>query len=173
MSIKEIQYDASLLRKFPGTPCNTDYEGPDCPALLKRDGKVLHRFRSANDALVWLQKNAPYSWDHAFKHEGYSLEVGGVVTHGKGAANATFTYTSDGKPVQVLHSSPWVGRPGEESGFVLLFWPRKKEYSTHGHMEGKPSAFFSGNYFTTYEDAAKDYEKRSGEKFPASMFRKR
>lgn len=30
-------------------------------------------FDSYNEALVWLQRNTHYSWDHAFKFEGWII----------------------------------------------------------------------------------------------------
>jgi predicted transcriptional regulator len=41
--------------------------------VLKRDGVEAGRFATENDALEWLHKREPYSWEHAFKYEGWSM----------------------------------------------------------------------------------------------------
>jgi len=51
--------------------------GSDDSYVLKHDGEEKGDFESINAALTWLHGNVPYSWDHAFKHEGWTLEQGG------------------------------------------------------------------------------------------------
>ena len=41
--------------------------------ILELDGKEVKRFDSANDALIWLQRNYGQSWHYAFLYGGYSL----------------------------------------------------------------------------------------------------
>ena len=57
---------------------DADWKDPDRAELenviLKRDGKTLGYFKGVNEALKALQDMVPYSWDHAIKHEGYSIE---------------------------------------------------------------------------------------------------
>lgn len=41
----------------------------------KRRG-IRKEFKTENEALIWLQRNTSYSWNHAFEVEGWNLEEG-------------------------------------------------------------------------------------------------
>jgi hypothetical protein len=40
---------------------------------LTKDGEHVRSADTENELLEWLQRNTSYSWDHAFKHEGYKI----------------------------------------------------------------------------------------------------
>lgn len=45
----------------------------NAPHILTQNG-VKKCTGTANECLTWMQKHTSYSWDHAFKHEGWKLE---------------------------------------------------------------------------------------------------
>lgn len=42
--------------------------------IVRRDGQVLAAFDLEQEAFAYLHRVQSSSWDHAIKHEGYSLE---------------------------------------------------------------------------------------------------
>lgn len=78
-----------------------------------------------------------------------------------------FTYTSDGRKVSILYAGPFVGRIGDETRIVILYWLEKKEYSTHS-QDKRTNEFHFGHYFQSYKGAISDYEARTGTKHPLS-----
>lgn len=71
---------AKLLTEQNTGPTNVNsagkLEAPDQKAKVKltQDGKLKGTFATENEALKWLHNNVSYSWDHAFKHEGWKME---------------------------------------------------------------------------------------------------
>jgi len=43
--------------------------------VVRRDGVVKHVAATENAALVWLQRAVPYSWHHAMKYEGWTVNL--------------------------------------------------------------------------------------------------
>ena len=42
--------------------------------IIKRDGKTLAEVDDIYEAMRWLHRHQPSSYDHALKYEGYSVE---------------------------------------------------------------------------------------------------
>lgn len=67
-------WQRNALKDLPKEPPVSIDMGLDNLYTLTKDGAFVRRGDSENELLEWLQRNTSYSWDHAFKHEGYKIE---------------------------------------------------------------------------------------------------